>query len=53
MTRNRAAERTTGAFSRRYPDVPQLSLPFIEVVEPRSIVHALADYFDIPALLAQ
>ncbi len=52
-TRQRAAERTTGAFSRRYPNVPQVRLPFIEVVEPRSIVHALADHFDISALLAQ
>ncbi|MDH3200036.1 MAG: AAA family ATPase [Myxococcales bacterium] len=51
--RKRAAQRTTAVFSRRYPNVLQLSLPFIEVVEPRNIVHALSDYFDIPALLAR
>jgi anion-transporting ArsA/GET3 family ATPase len=50
-TRNRAASRITDAFSRKYPSVPQLRLPFIESVEPRSIVHALSQSFDIAALL--
>jgi hypothetical protein len=50
-TRNRAAARITDAFSRRYPSLPQLRLPFIESVEPRSIVHALSQSFDIASLL--
>ena len=50
-TRNRAASRITDAFSRKYPSVPQLRLPFIESVEPRTIVHALSQSFDIAALL--
>jgi len=50
-TRNRAASRITDAFSRKYPGLPQLRLPFLESVEPRSIVHALSQSFDIAQLL--
>lgn len=50
-TRNRAAARITESFSRRYPSLPQLRLPFVESVEPRSIVHALSQSFDVDALL--
>ena len=50
-TRNRAASRITDAFSTKYPGLPQLRLPFLESVEPRSIVHALSQSFDIAALL--
>ena len=52
-TRGRAAARTTSALSRRHPNLPQVRLPFIETVEPRSIVHALAQCFDISSLLAR
>jgi anion-transporting ArsA/GET3 family ATPase len=51
--RQRATARITSAFSKRYPNLPQLPLPFVEAVEPRSIVHALAQYLDIPTLLAR
>jgi len=51
--RQRATARITRAFSKRYPNLPQLPLPFVEAVEPRSIVHALAQYLDIPTLLAR
>ncbi len=50
-TRNRAAARITDAFSRRYPGLPQIRLPFVESVEPRRIVHALCQSFDVAALL--
>lgn len=51
--RQRATARITSAFSKRYPNLPQLPLPFVEAVEPRSIVHALAQHLDIPTLLAR
>ena len=50
-TRNRAAARITDAFSRRYPQLPQVRLPFVESVEPRSIVHTLSQGFDVAELL--
>ena len=51
--RHRATARITGAFSKRYPNLPQFPLPFVEAVEPRTIVHALARHLDVPALLAR
>jgi anion-transporting ArsA/GET3 family ATPase len=50
--RERAAARLSSSFARRHPELRQLPLPFIEVVEPRSIVNALSEYFDIKELLA-
>jgi anion-transporting ArsA/GET3 family ATPase len=50
--RQRATARFTKDFSKRYPNLPQVLLPFVEAVEPRSIVHALAQYLDFPALVA-
>ena len=52
-TRTRAAARITDAFSKRQPNLQLLRLPYVETVEPRSIVHSLARSFDIPALLGR
>jgi len=51
--RQRATARITSTFSKRYPNLRQLPMPFVEAVEPRSIVHALAQHLDIPTLLAR
>lgn len=50
-TRRRATDRITRAFSRRHPSLLKFQLPFVETVEPQSIVHALAQHFDTSALL--
>jgi len=50
-SRQQATAGITKYFSERYPNLPQLPLPFVEAVEPRSIVHALVQYLDIPMLL--
>jgi hypothetical protein len=47
-----ATARFTRDVSKRYPNLPQVLLPFVEAVEPRSIVHALAQYLDFLTLLA-
>jgi hypothetical protein len=51
-SRQRATARITKQFAKRYPNLPQVPLPFVEAVEPRSIVQALAQYVDMPTLLA-
>jgi len=49
--RAKAASRIASVFSTKHPALRQVPLPFLEMVEPRDIVHALADHLSTTTLV--
>ncbi len=50
QSREHATGRVSEAFVRRHPTVAQLRLPFVEAIEPRHVVEALAACFEAQTL---
>ncbi|MEM7139063.1 MAG: ArsA-related P-loop ATPase [Myxococcota bacterium] len=50
--RNAATERISRSFEHKHPELQRLLLPHVEAIEPRAIVHAIADQFAESAIVA-
>lgn len=51
--RETAAKRVTATFAREQPNLSQIELPFVESIEPKRVVYALADCLDPGLFSAQ